>query len=189
MVEQVEQQHGQRGIVLTACMLATFMAAVEVTIVSTAMPTIIGDLGGFSLLGWVFAAYLLTQAISIPIYGRLADLYGRKSMFYIGASLFLLGSVLCGFANNMLWMIIFRAIQGMGAGAITPIAFTIVADIYSPAERPKIQGYLSSVWGVSAIVGPLMGAFIVQHFNWALVFWVNVPIGLTAMYLLWRYFP
>ncbi|KKI43012.1 EmrB/QacA family drug resistance transporter [Obesumbacterium proteus] len=189
MVEQVEQQYLHRGIVLTACMLATFMAAIEVTIVSTAMPTIIGDLGGFSLLGWVFAAYLLTQAISIPIYGRLADLYGRKRMFYIGASLFLLGSVLCGFSHNMLWMIVFRAVQGMGAGAITPIAFTIVADIYSPAERPKIQGYLSSVWGVSAIVGPLMGAFIVEHFNWALVFWVNVPIGITAMYLLWRYFP
>ncbi|WHP81926.1 MDR family MFS transporter [Edwardsiella anguillarum] len=179
----------KRVLVLAACMLATFMAAIEVTIVSTAMPTIIADLGGFSLLGWVFAAYLLTQAISIPIYGRLADLHGRKRMFYIGASLFLLGSVLCGFAHSMLWLIAFRALQGAGAGAITPIAVTIIADVYGPLERPRIQGYLSSVWGVSAIVGPLMGAFIVQHFHWSLVFWINLPIGCCAMYLLWRYFP
>lgn len=179
----------RRGVVLFACMLATFMAAIEVTIVSTAMPTIIADLGGFSLLGWVFAAYLLTQAITIPIYGRLTDLYGRKRMFYTGTLIFLLGSVLCGFAPDMLWLILFRALQGIGGGAITPIAFTLIADVYSPSERPRMQGYLSSVWGVSAIVGPLMGAFIVSHFHWALVFWVNVPIGFAAMFLLWRYFP
>ncbi|MCL2900276.1 MDR family MFS transporter [Brenneria tiliae] len=175
--------------VLIACMLAMFTAAIEVTIVATALPTIIADLGGFSLLGWVFAGYLLTQAISIPIYGRLADLFGRKRVFFIGTIIFLLGSVLCGFATNMGWLILFRTIQGLGAGAITPIAFTIVADVYSSMERPKIQGYLSSVWGISAIVGPLMGAFIVQHFNWALVFWVNVPIGLLSIFLLARYLP
>lgn len=189
MSKDTQAIHPKRVLVLVACMLATFMAAIEVTIVSTAMPTIIADLGGFSLLGWVFAAYLLTQAISIPIYGRLADLHGRKRMFYIGATLFLLGSVLCGFAQNMLWLILFRALQGAGAGAITPIAVTIIADVYSPLERPRIQGYLSSVWGISAIVGPLLGAFIVQHFHWSLVFWINLPIGCSAMYLLWRYFP
>lgn len=184
-----KQQPVHRGLVLTACILAIFMTAVEVTIVSTAMPTIISDLGGFSLLGWVFSAYLVTQAISIPLYGRLADICGRKNMLYIGATLFLTASVLCGFAHDMTWMIVFRAVQGAGAGAITPVAFTIVADIYSAAERPRIQGYLSSVWGISAIVGPVMGAFIVQHFNWALVFWINVPIGLSSLYLLWRFFP
>lgn len=175
--------------ILIACMLAMFTAAIEVTIVATALPTIIADLGGFSLLGWVFAGYLLTQAISIPIYGRLADLFGRKRIFFIGTITFLLGSVLCGFSTHMGWLILFRTIQGLGAGAITPIAFTIVADVYSSSERPKIQGYLSSVWGVSAIAGPLLGAFIVQHFNWALVFWVNVPIGLFSIFLLARYLP
>ncbi|MCL6353207.1 MDR family MFS transporter [Pectobacterium polaris] len=175
--------------ILIACMLAMFTAAIEVTIVATALPTIIADLGGFSLLGWVFAGYLLTQSISIPIYGRLADLYGRKKIFFFGMIVFLLGSILCGFSTQMGWLIVFRTLQGLGAGAITPIAFTIVADVYSSTERPKIQGYLSSVWGFSAIIGPLLGAFIVQHFNWALVFWVNVPIGLFSIFLLARYLP
>ncbi|MEC5341540.1 MDR family MFS transporter [Brenneria populi] len=179
----------RRHWVLIACMLAMFTAAIEVTIVATALPTIITDLGGFSLLGWVFAAYLLTQAVSIPIYGRLADLFGRKRVFFIGMMIFLLGSALCGFSRHMGWLILFRAIQGLGAGAITPIAFTIVADVYSKTERPKIQGYLSSVWGISAIAGPLMGAFIVERFSWALVFWVNVPIGILSILLLARYLP
>ncbi|POW87170.1 MFS transporter [Serratia marcescens] len=178
-----------RPLILIACMLAMFMSAIEATIVATAMPTIIGDLGGFSLLGWVFAVYLLAQAITIPIYGRLADLYGRKRVFFFGATLFLLGSVLCGFAPDMYWLIGFRLLQGLGAGAIMPIASTIIGDIYSASERPKVMGYLSSVWGVSAIIGPLLGAFIVQHLPWALVFWVNLPIGLLAMLFLWRYLP
>ncbi|MEH2921294.1 MDR family MFS transporter [Samsonia erythrinae] len=186
---QMQNPVPHRHWILIACMLAMFTAAIEVTIVATALPTIIADLGGFSLLGWVFAGYLLTQSMSIPIYGRLADLYGRKSVFFTGMMVFLLGSILCGFSTHMGWLIVFRTLQGLGAGAITPIAFTIVADVYSPVERPKIQGYLSSVWGVSAIIGPLLGAFIVQHFNWALVFWVNVPIGLFAIFLLARYLP
>lgn len=178
-----------RPLILIACMLAMFMSAIEATIVATAMPTIISDLGGFSLLGWVFSVYLLAQAITIPIYGRLADLYGRKRIFFFGATLFLLGSILCGFSPNMYWLIGFRLLQGLGAGAIMPIATTIIGDIYSATERPKVMGYLSSVWGVSAIVGPLLGAFIVQHLSWALVFWVNLPIGLLAMFFLGRYLP
>ncbi|NMP29763.1 MFS transporter [Rahnella sp. SAP-1] len=170
-------------------MLSMFMAAVEVTIVATAMPTIIADLGGFSLLGWVFAIYLLTQAITVPIYGRLADLYGCRHMFFIGTLLFLGGSVLCGFAPSLIWMIAFRALQGLGAGAITPVATTLIANIYGPHERGKAQGYLASVWGISAIVGPLLGAFIVQHFHWNIVFWINVPIGIIAMCILARYLP
>ena len=178
-----------RPLILLACMLAMFMSAIEATIVATAMPTIIGDLGGFSLLGWVFAVYLMAQAITIPIYGRLADLYGRKRIFFFGATLFLLGSVLCGFSTDMYWLIGFRLLQGLGAGAIMPIATTIIGDIYSATERPKVMGYISSVWGVSAIIGPLLGAFIVQHLPWALVFWVNLPIGLLAMFFLGRYLP
>ena len=137
----------RRPLILIACMLAMFMAAIEVTIIATAMPTIIASLGGFSYFGWVFSVYLLTQAISVPIYGRLADLWGRKSVLFTGISLFLLGSVLCGFAHGMVWLVLFRAIQGLGAGAIMPLTSTIVADIYSPRERAGIQGWLSSVWG------------------------------------------
>lgn len=179
----------RRHWVLIACMLSMFMAAIEVTIVATAMPTIITELGGFSQFGWVFSIYLLTQAVTVPIYGRLADMWGRKRVFFIGAGLFLLGSILCGFASSMGWLILFRAFQGLGAGAIMPLTSTIIADVYPPKERAGVQGWLSSVWGVAAIVGPLTGAWLVQHFNWALVFWVNVPIGIISMLLLVRFFP
>lgn len=175
--------------ILAGCMLAMFMAAIEVTIVATAMPTIIADLGGFSQFGWVFSIYLLTQAVSVPLYGRLADLWGRKRLLFIGVSLFLLGSVLCGLAHTMTWLILFRAFQGLGAGAIMPLTSTIVADIYSPRERASVQGWLSSVWGIAAIIGPLSGAWLVQHAGWSLIFWVNVPIGLLAMLLLARFLP
>jgi EmrB/QacA subfamily drug resistance transporter len=180
---------GRRPLVLAACMLAMFMAAVEATIVATAMPTIVAELGGFALFSWVFAAYLLAQAVTIPIYGRLADLYGRKRVFFFGASLFLVGSTLCGFAPTMLLLVAFRALQGLGAGAIMPVAQTIVGDVYSPAERAKIQGYLSSVWGFSAIVGPLLGAFIVEHLSWSLIFWINLPIGAAAIATLAAFLP
>jgi EmrB/QacA subfamily drug resistance transporter len=166
-----------RRLVLAAVMMATFMAAMESSIVATAMPTIVAELGGFSLFSWAFAAYLLTQAVTIPIYGRLADLYGRKRVFYAGAGLFLFASTLCGLAWAMLPLILFRALQGAGAGAIQPIATTIVGDIYQPTERARVQGYISGVFGVAAIIGPMLGAFLVEHVTWSLVFWINLPIG------------
>lgn len=165
-------------------MLAIFMAAVEATIVATAMPTIVGELGGFRLFSWVFAAYLLAQAISTPLYGRLADLYGRKPVFVVGALIFLFGSTACGFTRHMLWLVIFRIFQGLGAGSIQSIATTIVGDIYTPVERARVQGWLSGVWGVAAIAGPVLGAFIVQHLHWAFVFWINLPIGIAAIAIL-----
>ncbi len=174
----------RRPLVLAACMIAMFTAAVEATIVATAMPTIVANLGGFHLFTWVFAVYLLTQAVTIPIYGRLADLYGRKRMFAIGMALFLAGSALCGFAGSMTALIAFRALQGLGAGAIMPLATTIVGDIYKPAERAQVQGWLSSVWGVSAITGPALGAFLVEHLGWPVVFWINLPIGAAATAML-----
>ncbi|WP_034914729.1 MDR family MFS transporter [Erwinia sp. 9145] len=188
MSESTHEPVAGRPLILIACMLAMFMAAIEVTIVATAMPTIVAELGGFAQFSWVFSIYLLTQAVSVPIYGRLADIWGRKRVFFIGTSLFLLGSVLCGFAPGMQWLILFRAVQGLGAGAIMPLTATIVADVYRPEERASIQGWLSSVWGVSAIVGPLSGAWIVQHLNWAAIFWVNVPIGIVSMLMLARWF-
>ncbi|HXQ53624.1 MAG TPA: MDR family MFS transporter [Stellaceae bacterium] len=173
--------HARRRLITIACLLAQFMAAVESTIVGTAMPTIVGDLGGFHLFSWVFASYLLAQAVSTPVYGRLSDVYGRKRLFFAGAALFLVGSTACGFAWGMVPLIAFRAVQGLGAGAIQPIAWTIIGDIYPPADRARMQGWLSSVFGVSALVGPLLGAFIVEHLNWSLVFWVNLPIGIAAV--------
>ncbi|HKX06562.1 MAG TPA: MDR family MFS transporter [Stellaceae bacterium] len=173
-----------RPLVLIGIMLGMFMSAVEATIVASAMPTIVAVLGGFQLFSWVFAIYLLAQSITIPIYGRLADLHGRKRVLCAGAALFLVGSVLCGFAWNMVALIGFRALQGLGAGAIIPISTTIIADIYSPADRARMQGYLGSVWGVAAILGPALGAFIVQHLSWSIIFWINLPAGLFSIGLL-----
>jgi EmrB/QacA subfamily drug resistance transporter len=179
-----QRPSARRTLVLAACLMATFVAAVESTIVATAMPTIVADLGGFGLFSWVFAVYLLTQAVSIPVYGRLADIYGRKKVFYAGAGIFLVGSTLCGFADSMVMLILFRALQGFGAGGIQPIAATILGDIYTPTERAHVQGLVSSVFGVAAILGPSLGAFLVEHASWQLVFWVNLPIGFAAIAML-----
>ena len=181
--EVVEGTPG-RSLVLAACIMATFLAAVESTIVATTIPTIVGELGGFNLFSWVFTIFLLTQAVSIPVYGRLADLYGRKPVFFLGTGLFLIGSTLCGLAWDMPSLVFFRAIEGLGAGAIQPIAATILGDIYTPTERGKIQGLISSVFGVAAVIGPSMGAFLIQHVSWRVVFWVNLPIGAAAIVMI-----
>src|SRR5271170_5173704 len=154
---QVRTNVPGRSLVLAACLMATFMAAIESTIVSTTLPTIVGDLGGFDLFSWVFTIFLLTQAVSIPIYGRLADMFGRKKVFLAGIGLFITGAILCGFAWAMVPLICFRAIEGLGAGAVQPIAATILGDVYTPAERAHVQGIVSSVFGVSAVVGPSLG--------------------------------
>jgi EmrB/QacA subfamily drug resistance transporter len=175
-------------------MMAISMAAVEATIVATAMPTIVGELGGFHLFSWVFAAYLLAQAASTPVYGRLADLYGRKRIFVIGALIFLVGSTACGFTwafngalgLGMASLVVFRVFQGSGTGSLQSISTTIIADIYEPSERARVQGWLSSVWGLAAIAGPVLGAFLVQHLHWAFVFWINLPVGITAIIVLVR---
>ena len=171
----------RRGPVLAAALMAIFMPAVESSIVATALPTIIGDLGGFSLFSWVFAVPLLTMAVTIPLYGRLADLYGRKRVFFVGTAIFLLGTTLCGFARSMEWLIVFRAIQGIGSGAIQPIAMTIIGDIYAPAERARIQGASSAVWGFAAVVGPALSAVLVESVHWSVVFWVNLPVGAISI--------
>ena len=170
-----------RSLVLAACLMATFVSAIESTIIATAMPSIVSELGGFDLFSWVFTIFLLSQAVSIPIYGRLADMFGRKKVFFIGVGLFLTGSMLCGFAWGMVPLICFRAIQGLGAGAVQPIAATILGDIYTPAERAHVQGLISSVFGVSAVAGPSLGAFLIAHVSWSSVFWVSVPIGAISV--------
>ncbi|MGH6989364.1 MAG: MFS transporter, partial [Stellaceae bacterium] len=169
-----------RPYVLVCLMLALFMAAVEATVVATAMPSIIGALGGFALYSWVFSVFLLPQAITAILYGKLADLYGRRPVLVFGIILFLSGSIACGFARSMPELIIFRLIQGFGAGSILPIATTIAGDIYPGAERLKVQGYLSAVWGFAALIGPLVGGIIVQVFSWRWIFWINVPFGILT---------
>ncbi|GAB2562620.1 MDR family MFS transporter [Gracilibacillus alcaliphilus] len=171
----------KRPLVLTALVLSMFMAAIEGTIIATAMPNIVSDLGGFSLYSWVFSSFLLMQAITTMVYGKLADLFGRKPVFIIGVLIFLFGSLLCGLATTMTSLIVFRLIQGLGAGAIQPIVTTMVGDMYSAQERAKVQGYLGSVWGISSVAGPLLGGIIVQYVDWAWIFWINIPIGIIGL--------
>src|ERR1700680_549277 len=166
-----------RPLVLASVMAAMFMIAIEATIVSTAMPQIVGQLGGLQLYSWVFSAFLLTQTATTVVFGKFSDLFGRKKVMLFGIGVFLFGSVLCGFAWSMPSMILFRLVQGVGAGAIQPGGMKIVGDLYSAHERAKIQGYLASVWAISAVLGPLAGGLIIQHFSWAWIFWMNVPIG------------
>ncbi|WP_290512619.1 MDR family MFS transporter [Aeromicrobium sp.] len=177
-----------RGPILLAVMLSTGLVAIDATILATAVPSIVDDLGGFTQFPWLFSIYLLTQAISVPLYGKFADLVGRKPMMLLGITIFLLGSVLCGAAWSMTSLIIFRAVQGLGAGAVLPIGQTIIGDIYSVAERAKVQGYLASVWGVSSVVGPTLGGVFSDYLSWRWIFFVNIPIGLAAAMVLGRRF-
>lgn len=169
-----------RPLVIAAVMASMAMVAIEATIVSTAMPQIVAQLGDLHLYSWVFSSFLLTQTAMTVVFGKLADLYGRKPVMLAGIAIFLIGSVLAGFAWSMPAMIAFRLIQGVGAGAIQPVTLTIVADLYPARERGKVQGYLASVWAISAVVGPMVGGFIIHNMSWAWIFWMNVPIGLAS---------
>ncbi|MGF9821252.1 MDR family MFS transporter [Brevibacillus agri] len=174
-----------RGKIMVALMLATFLAAMEGTIVSTAVPRITSELSGFALVSWVYAIYMLATAVSAPIYGKLADLFGRKNVLLIGIGLFLLGSMLCGVAVTMGQLIVFRAIQGLGAGAVMPITMTIIGDLYAEqTARAKAQGWISAVWGLSGVAGPLVGGFLVDTLSWRYIFFLNVPFGLVSFFML-----
>ena len=177
-----------RGPILLALMVSTGLIAMDATILATAVPSVVRDLGGFSQFPWLFSVYLLAQAVSVPIYGKLADMVGRKPLMLFGIGLFLAGSVLCGLAWSMTSLIIFRAVQGLGAGAVQPMAITIAGDIYTVAERAKAQGYLASVWGVSSVVGPTLGGIFSQLGVWRWIFFVNVPLCLLAGVLIARNF-
>ena len=175
---------GNRGIILGATLLATFLTAMESTVVSTAMPTVIGELRGLDLYAWVFSVYLLTSTATVPLYGRLADMLGRKPVFLVGIGIFLLGSALSGASQSMPQLILFRAIQGLGAGAVQPIVFTIVGDLYSLEQRAKVQGFFSAIWGTSSVAGPAVGALITETIGWRWIFYINIPFGIAAMSLL-----
>src|SRR4051795_921065 len=178
----------ERGPVLIALMLSTSLVAIDSTILATAVPSVVADLGGFSQFPWLFSLYLLAQAVSVPIYGKLADQVGRKPMMLFGVSLFVVGSVLCGFAWNLPSLIVFRAVQGLGAGAIIPMSQTILGDLYSVAERARVTGYLASVWGASAVIGPTLGGIFSDYASWRWIFFVNLPIGAAALWMFVRRF-
>ena len=176
----------ERGPVLLSVMLSMGLVAIDATILATAVPSIVNDLGGFQQFPWLFSIYLLTQAVSVPIYGKLSDQVGRKPVMLIGIALFVLGSILCGFAWSMPTLIAARAIQGLGAGAVQPTSMTIVGDLYTVAERAKVQGYLASVWAVSAVIGPTLGGVFSDFLSWRWIFFVNVPLGGLAAWMLIR---
>ncbi len=169
-------------------MLATGLVAIDATILAAAVPAVVRDVGGLTQFPWLFSVYVLAQAISIPVYGKLADLVGRKPVMLVGVGLFLAGSMLCGIGWSMGSLVAFRALQGAGAGAIQPIGMTIVGDIYSLAERATVQGYIASVWAISSLVGPTLGGVFADYLSWRWIFFVNLPLGLVAAWMLWRRF-
>ncbi len=173
-----------RGWVLAALMLTMTLAAMDTTIVSTAIPQIVGDLGGFALFSWVFSIYLLTQTVTIPVYGKLADLFGRKPILIGGTLIFLAGSASSAVAWNMTSLILFRGLQGLGAGSIMATVNTLAGDLYDIRGRARVQGWLSSVWGMAAIIGPTLGGALAEYASWRWIFLINLPIGAAAIVLI-----
>ncbi len=185
----LDLSHRAKMEILFAIMLGLFLGALDQTIVAVALPTIVTDLGGQSLLTWTITIYLLASTITVPFYGKLSDLYGRKPLLMIGITLFLIGSALSGLSQDMTQLIIFRGIQGLGAGALFPISLAVIGDLFSPAERGKYQGLFGAVFGISAIVGPLLGGFLTEQFSWHLIFYINIPIGIVALAVIGRLLP
>lgn len=169
-------------------MLSTALVAIDATIIATAVPSIVKDVGGFTEFPWLFSIYLLAQAVSVPIYGKLNDLFGRKPVILWGIGLFLLGSIMCGVAWSIWPLIAFRVVQGLGAGAILPTTITIVGDLYSVRERAKVQGYVASVWGIASVVGPALGGIFSEYVSWRWIFFVNIPLCLLAATMIGRRF-
>src|SRR6266496_2450212 len=187
VVEDYEQpRYSRRETILTMAgvLMVMLLASLDQTIVSTAMPRVIADLQGFDRYTWVSTAYLLTSTVMVPIYGKLSDLFGRKPIFLFGIVVFLIGSALSGASQSMNELIAFRALQGIGAGALMPIAIAVVGDLFTPRERGKWQGVTGAVWGFSAIVGPTLGGWITENTSWRWVFYVNLPIGIAALLVL-----
>ena len=176
----LEMTSRRRWAVTIGVMTGMFIAALEATVVGTAMPTVIASLGGLNHYSWVFSAYLVTSTVTVPVWGKLSDIYGRRLLYQIGIGIFLLGSILSGMSDTMTQLIIFRAIQGLGAGALVPLGMTIIGDIFTLEERARMQAYFSGVWGLSSVVGPIVGGFITDQISWRWVFYINVPVGIVA---------
>lgn len=175
-----------RTLTVAALLLGVAMSAMEATVVGTAMPTVIADLGGLTLYGWVSASYMLASTVTVPLYGKLADVMGRKPVLLFGTATFLVGSLASGFAPSIEVLILARTVQGLGAGAMQPMALTIIGDIFTLQERGRVQAAFGTVWGLSGVLGPLLGGIIVEHLSWHWVFWINLPFGLASMFVLPR---
>lgn len=174
----------RRWAVTAGVMTGMFLAALEATVVGTAMPTVIASLGGLSHYSWVFSAYLITSTVTVPVWGKLSDLYGRRLFYQLGIAIFLVGSVLSGISTSMTELIVYRAIQGLGAGALVPLGMTIIGDIYTLRERARMQALFSGVWGLASVIGPVVGGFITDRLSWRWVFYINLPVGLAAALIL-----
>src|SRR5881227_1977571 len=162
-------------------MVALFLAALDQTIVATALPAIVGDLGGLSQYSWVFTAYMLATTVTVPLYGKLGDVYGRRPLFLIAISIFLVGSALCGAAQTMTQLVVFRAVQGIGAGGLFPLALAVIGNIVPPRDRGRYQGLIGAVFAASSIAGPAIGGFIVDNSSWRWIFTINLPVGGLAL--------
>jgi len=173
------------NIITIGVILSLFLASMESTVVATAMPSIVAQLGGLSIYSWVFSIYMLTSTTTVPIYGKVSDLFGRKRVYTFSMVLFLIGSVLCGLADSMESLIVFRGIQGLGAGGVLPMALTAIGELFSVEKRAKMQGLISSVWGLSSVIGPLVGGFLVDKFSWEWVFFINLIPGILAILVVW----
>jgi EmrB/QacA subfamily drug resistance transporter len=183
--EAGERSHGEIKVIITALMLAILLAALDQTIVSTALPRIVTDLHGLNRLSWVVTAYLLTSTVSTPLYGKISDMFGRKKIFLFAIVVFLVGSALCGLSQNMNELIAFRALQGLGAGGLITLALSVVGDVVPPRQRGRYQGYFGAVFGVASVAGPLLGGFFTDSLSWRWIFYVNLPIGILAMTAIW----
>ena len=181
--------HRAKMEIFFAVLLAMFLSALDQTIVGVALPTIVRNLGGAELYNWVVISYLLTSTITVPFYGKLSDLYGRRPMLLIGVAIFLVGSVLSGLSQDMTQLIIFRGVQGIGAGALFPTSLAVIGDLFTPQERGKYQGFIGAVFGVASLVGPALGGFITDTWGWHWIFFVNIPIGIISMILIARLLP
>src|SRR3979409_1356133 len=167
--------------VFGALFLALWLAAIDQTVVSTALPTMVAELGGLSYLSWVVTAYLLTSTVAGPLYGKFGDLYGRKVVLQVAIVVFLAGSALCGLAQNMLQLIVFRGLQGIGGGGLIVITMAVIGDVIPPRERGRYQGLFGAVFGLATIVGPLLGGFFVETLSWRWIFYINLPLGLLVV--------
>jgi EmrB/QacA subfamily drug resistance transporter len=179
--QELEDNARRRTRIITGVILGSFLAALDTTILATAMPTIVAELGGLSVYSWVFSVYMIMTAVSMPVWGKLADTVGKRSIFFAAVGLFLTASILCGFSRSMVHLVIFRGIQGIGAGGLASVPFALISTVFPVHQRGKALGLLASAWGISSVVGPMIGSFLVLQLDWRWVFFVNLPLGITSL--------